>query len=367
MTPPTPDATDALRKARCFRLRALLGWSSVVYAVLLGVFLAVLELWSRPHWLWSGLLFLPPQLWLAPLLVLTPLCVLWHKPLCALHLAIALGVGFGYMGFRWHRPLPARAPALTVVTANVGQRDPRRLAAFLEQTQPDVVLYQDGRRPGLLPTANRAGFWSARQREFVVASRWPIRSSGLVGALRYDRQPVAAWFELDWNGRAVVLYNVHMPTPRRFLEKFRGEGYGLEAVRWRGLLSRADRDANAAYWQERKRLAEGLREALRRETRPMIVAGDFNMPDHGWLYRMFAREWTDAFAARGRGWGMTFPGRGGPVQQLIGPWLRLDYVLCDAHWRVLDCVVEPPQPAEHRAVMARLEFQGEDAKTPGRD
>lgn len=363
MTQPTSETAHQRPPLRS-RLRLWLGWASVVHALALVAGLAALEFWSRPHWLWSGLLFLPPQLWLAPLLVLTPLCLMWHRPMCVLHLLLVLAVGFGYMRFRWNRPAEARGPALTVVTANVDQRDLRVLATFLEQVPADVAVYQDARRPGLLPTSGRTNFFTARQREFLLASRFPIRRSGLVEPLRYDRQPVAAWFELDWNGREVVIYNVHMPTPRRFLQRFRGEGYGMEAVRWRALLSRADREASTAYWEERRRLAEGLREVLRRETRPMIVAGDFNMPDHGWLYRMFAPEWTDAFAAAGRGWGLTFPGTGGPTQKLLGPWLRLDYVFCDGHWRALNCEVEPPQRAEHRALMARLELKRGGAHTP---
>lgn len=356
----TPDSAETPPPPPRARLRARLAWVSVGYAVALAVGLALLEFGSRPHWFWSGVLFLPPQLWLTPLLVLLPLCLVWNRPMCALHLALLLGVGFGYMRFRWNQPLPASGPVFTVVTANVDQRDLRALGAFLDRVQPDAVIYQDARRPGLLPTAGRTNFFTARQREFVLASRFPIRRSGVVEPLRYDRQPVAAWFELDWNGRAVVIYNVHMPTPRPFLKTFRGEGYGMEAVRWRRVFSRSERDAATAYWLERQRLAEGLRHALRNETRPMLAAGDFNMPDHGWLYRLFAPEWTDAFAAGGRGWGMTFPGTGGPTQKLLGPWLRLDYVFCGAHWRVLDCEVEPPQAAEHYALAARLELKSEN-------
>jgi len=365
MTQPTSDSAAERPKPSRARRRAVLAWASLLHALGVAALLAALEFWQRPHWFWSGLLFLPPQLWLAPLLVLTPLCLLWHPRICALHLALAIGVGFGYMRFRWNPPAEPRGPTLTVVTANVGQRDARALGPFLEREKADVVVYQDARRPDLVPTARRTDFFSARQREFVISSRFRITRSGLVEPLRYDRQPVAAWFELDWSGRRVVIYNVHMPTPRRFLQKFRGAGYGVEAVRWRGLLSASDRRATTAYWEDRQRLADGLLHVLRRETRPLIVAGDFNMPDHGWLYRRFGGEWTDAFATGGRGRGLTFPGVGGPIQKLLGPWLRLDYVFCDGHWRVLDCRVEPPQPAEHLAVAARLELKtGASPTTP---
>ncbi len=359
MSAPTPDRADSSPSRGRRPVRRALAWITILYAALLAGGLAMLDFRSEPHWFWSGLLFLPPQLWLLPLVILLPLALRWHPRLCLVHLLVVAGLSFGYMRFRWHRPPQPRGPVLTLLTANVAQGDPRSLAAFLPRVQPDVIVYQDARRPDLLPTSGRTDWFTARQREFVVASRFPIRRSGLVESLRYNRQPVTAWFELDWNGRELVIYNVHMPTPRRFLARFRGQGYGVDAIRWQRVFSQADRQASSAYWQERHRLASGLCAVLRQETRPMLIAGDFNMPDHGWLYRMMVRDWTDAFAAGGRGWGMTFPGTGGLIQKLLGPWLRLDYVFCDARWRVLDCEIEPPQPAEHRALAARMEWQGD--------
>ncbi len=66
---------------------------------------------------------------------------------------------------------------------------------------------------------------------------------------------------------------------------------------------------NYREWvQERIRLAHALADVLAAEKQPMIVGGDFNTPDHGYIYHLFAGEMTDAFAHAGRGWGLTFPG-----------------------------------------------------------
>ena len=95
------------------------------------------------------------------------------------------------------------------------------------------------------------------------------------------------------------------------------------------------------------------------ERRPVLVAGDFNLPDRGFLYRMFRRNMVDAHKARGRGYGYTFPGDTKNPLTLFRPWLRLDYVFAGFEWKILRCRTEPSRRSQHRAVAVRLSFVGD--------
>ena len=105
---------------------------------------------------------------------------------------------------------------------------------------------------------------------------------------------------------------------------------------------------------ERVKLARRLEGVFEREKKPFIVAGDFNMPDHGWIHRFFAARLTDAFATAGSGWGATFPGDSEYPFSFRGPWLRIDYIFAGRGFRPVYARVEQERRSEHRAVAARL-------------
>jgi endonuclease/exonuclease/phosphatase (EEP) superfamily protein YafD len=102
-------------------------------------------------------------------------------------------------------------------------------------------------------------------------------------------------------------------------------------------------------------MARGLAAVFQRERLPYIVAGDFNTPDHGAIYHLFASQMMDAFTAAGRGWGLTFPGETGNRLTLFGPWLRLDFFFVGRGWKPIECRAEREHKSQHRAVLARFE------------
>ena len=123
-------------------------------------------------------------------------------------------------------------------------------------------------------------------------------------------------------------------------------------------LGQAPTDGFPSYreWLEaRLVLARQLAAVFEKETLPFLVAGDFNMPDHGLVYHTFAGKLQDAHARTGRGWGQTFPGsREGRIAALVGPWLRLDYIFAGPGWKPLFCRVADDDRSQHRAVLARF-------------
>ena len=190
--------------------------------------------------------------------------------------------------------------------------------------------------------------------EFVLVSRYESKNSGFVPELWGKSGPAGVWFEVDYHGTPIVVYNIHLPTPRPDFERLRGAGFLAELSRGGGIYSKEVRQRFQQSMDERAELLRKLRERLDKEDRPFFVLGDFNIPSGGYLHGLLADKYTDAFAEKGCGYGWTFPGQTRNPLSLFGPWLRIDYIFSSVDWQTLDCVVEPRQPAQHRAVAAKF-------------
>ena len=337
-------------------IRRALGWLTMGYVAGLLVLLLGLEWWGERNWLFSVLLYAPIQTSLLPLGLLTPACLLFRWRLILWQVVAAVILVFGYMTFRWSSVPPVSASELKAVTFNIGESNRLQLMSFLEAEKPDLILLQDARSVGASLAAKFPGMHTSDLGQFALLSKFPIQNAALVEGVTTQGQTVAARYEILFQGRTIAVYNVHLPTPRQQLSRFVG---GRRVIG--DLVGHGHREAaygNYREWiQERMRLAQALAGTLAREKEPMIVGGDFNTPDHGYIYHLFAGKMTDAFAQAGRGWGLTFPGSTHNPISFFGPWLRIDYFFVGRGWRVTECRPEPGRKSQHKAVFARFEPQ----------
>ena len=321
----------------------------LTYAVLTTLLLLLLNIVGERFWLFHFLTFFPPTVWLAPAGVLIPVCFWVRRRLALIPLFVCAFALLYFVGWHWSFWPVAEKPTLSIVTNNIGGRKTRTLWPFLAQEKPDIFMYQEAWRHGKTVAQENPSYYVAMQGQFILASKYEIKNSGIVAGMGHPTGPTASWFEINFNGQPVVIYNVHMPTPRSDFLRLRGRGILLSSVR-------------ASYKQSvqtRLELSRQLLDVLKNEKRPYIVAGDFNMPDVAWLYREFTSEMKDSFAARGRGFGYTFPSVTLNPLSFFGPWLRLDYIFAGPGWQPIYCRVEPRQEAQHRAVSARLQLLGD--------
>ncbi|MES2922144.1 MAG: endonuclease/exonuclease/phosphatase family protein [Verrucomicrobiota bacterium] len=77
---------------------------------------------------------------------------------------------------------------------------------------------------------------------------------------------------------------------------------------------------------------------------PTIFGGDFNAPATDIVHRQLARDFVDAFAAAGTGWGDTFQRR--------FPILRIDHIYATRHFTPVRCSVVTTRNSDHRMVVA---------------
>lgn len=225
-------------------------------------------------------------------------------------------------------PSAARsAPSMRVFDANVyeGNDDAAGYAAEIIRSRPDVVLLQEASPTFLarldatgvlhdLPhriTVSRTGPFAA-----AMASRWPLGDGDIV-SLR--GRPILIRATVDLGGTPIRLFGFHAVAP-----------VGGTREEWM-----ADLKALAA--------------AVAEEPRPVLVAGDFNATwDHQSFLRLLDEGLTDAAAARGSPWQMTWP----RDRRILPAVARIDHVLTTEGLTVTRISTGTGRGSDHRPLVA---------------
>jgi endonuclease/exonuclease/phosphatase family metal-dependent hydrolase len=95
--------------------------------------------------------------------------------------------------------------------------------------------------------------------------------------------------------------------------------------------------------------AEEVRATLDNCPYPGIICGDFNDVPNSYTYFTIRGGWQDAFLQKGFGIGRTYVN--------ISPTLRIDYILTDPRFKVLQCRKFPLPWSDHNPVMADVELR----------
>lgn len=348
----TAALISALRGGTIPLLRRAAAWLTWLYAGGLVLALAWMEWSAERVWLTGVLLFAPAQVFLLPLLFLTPFCLLFRPRQIVVHAAAVVLFVFTYVGYR-HTPPPAsREGEVRLVTHNVGQGSRPQFYSFVDSEKPDVIALQDARGRGPELAKRYPGRHVVAHGEFCLVSRYPVLHSAPVAQAKWFGRPVAARFELACGDKPLAVYSVHLPTPRGQLNRF------LSGRAFADMLESEDgprRPFSYTEWTRvRLKLANDLAGTFAEEKLPFIVCGDFNTPDHGIIYHTVARNLADAHVRAGSGWGFTFPGYTHNPLSFRRPWLRIDYAFAGRGWAPIWCSPEPGRRSQHCAVLARF-------------
>lgn len=289
----------------------------------------------------------------APYLFLPLVLVIPFALLCKHRLLLGLSGTHLLVALIWFLPFffPTAAAdesglSIQVVTFNT-QLQVHGLEPWLRALDADVVLLQEVTEAHLdlairlrdrYPyRADQPSVWGN-----MVLSRHPIRSAEDLVAYGHS---VPQRLVLDIAGREVVVYNVHLAWPigpSRIA--------GVPTFHLQALLGYDERPRNAQL----RRLLEDLRQ----ETRPFIVAGDFNLSEHSLIYREVAEAMHDAFRHAGSGWGNSWP-----AERVAGlalpPLIRIDYIWHSSQLQSLRAQVGPRLGSDHLPVIATLALSKE--------
>lgn len=348
-------------------------WVLTSVSVAGAIYLAVVVFAGRAIFGWVGesnlalafFSYLPPTIWLLPALVSLPAALLgWRPRILVIQILLVGGFFLFFMDYKWGGATKSDLgpeKALTVMTFNRGQQGKQSLKPFKKSVAPDILAFQDAARRGRryakdpayqdLPHVGEEGEYSILSRYPIVSSE-PITLDTTLGEGQPGSRKVAARFVIDYEGSKVALYNVHFYTPRSAIRSYiRGPFlYGVLGVP--GTEWGNKRETYESYWDTRLEQVSEFLERVDSDPLPVLVVGDFNIPDYGRAYRLMRNELGDAHDAAGSGYGFTFPGTTRNPLSLFGPWLRIDYLFHGPEWEAVASVTESDRKSQHRAVAA---------------
>lgn len=251
------------------------------------------------------------------------------------------------------------ASAIRLVSYNidVGSRGVPNIVAQVQKLNPNLVLLQEAE--GDLAAELTAAFpgWHTDFRgQFFVASRFPLTSVYEPPPLHYQAGEGGAAQAGDGGAHfvrytiatplgLVDVFTVHTTSPREGLEDMRGQGF-LHELRAGHFLFGQGVDRLVFNTYRRGRQVQGLAAAARASARPVIIAGDTNLPGLSRIFRKNLGDFDDAFAAAGRGFGYTYPSR--------LPSMRIDRILTNGKLRAVDFRIGDTRASDHFCVGATI-------------
>ena len=197
-------------------------------------------------------------------------------------------------------------------------------ARFVRASNADVVILQEVTATnseslvGLLHSYPHRAFSPGVRHGLAIFSRWPLRAEHLTVVPRNTRITRA---DIDWQGTSIVLFGAHLNWP----------------------LSR--RSANA-----REQELQVLAAHARKETKPVIVAGDFNLTPWSRHFERFVADSRLIDCALGQGLLATWPSQMWPAR------IRIDHCFTSSHWRVHRVEVGRGLGSDHLPVIIDLEL-----------
>jgi len=295
----------------------------------------VQEVWGESHWFTALLTYAPPALYLAipaAALLVAALCFDLRAAGWALIAAGLCLLGLAQPSLHLPGASKPTGKTIRVVTWNVHDRlqDCDVLRAELERLRPDIVCLQEASSPRFRDCWPDAEWTHADS--LLILTRGRItrhRTIELQPQKHHLRPLLEADVALD--GEKFTVLNVHLYS------------YQLAAALKHPFAEHAREVAEGAVEMRTLQVEEALA-WLERQNSRAIVAGDFNTPPRGRLYKRLARTATDSFRAAGTGFGWSFP-RSRPV-------LRIDYIWVSRDLQPLGCRRLRGGPSDHRAVVA---------------
>jgi len=317
------------------RRHKVLSVLTVLNIILLCVLILAETFIGERRWYTALLTYFPQQLFVLPTLLLLLWTIFgkawrtagWNVLTLCVAAVTLLGVNIPLA-------LPrAEGVHFRMMTYNIDRAimGPQKIWDVVDRRQPDIVCLQEVDNPAfwqkLPPNWNHVA-----DAEVALFSRFPIVS--------YARHPVRNSHRvllsavIDIHGKRVTIIDAHLSTA------VRGESLSHHT----GTL--------AAYLRQTTSIREQQIDALLRlaatSPYPVIIAGDFNTPPRGVLYRRMGRHFQDAFRVAGWGPGYSYPTR--------FPLMRIDYLFLDPRLHARSCWTPAEKASDHRPFFAEIDL-----------
>jgi vancomycin resistance protein VanJ len=337
-------------------LRGLVLLTAGLYVVALIAAVVGLRFVGEGWWLTAAALYLPRFVLAAPLPVLV--LALWALKLRRYlwtQVVAALVVLFPLMGgvISWPTSPKHDAPVVRLLSYNVnsGYSGYANIVEEVERYSPDIVFLQEIGSVDEIVARLKEHFATVRvSGQFVLATRYNIVSEvdpEKVVHQGRSRSPRFVQYLIETSLGPVAFYNVHPISPRAGLDALRSGGLRHKLVAPTHWLTAFDSTLLMADTGLRETQVQAFAQAAGRETLPVVVAGDTNLPGLSRIQNENLSGFQDGFAAVGQGFGYTFPtGRA---------WMRIDRVMASSALRFVGFQVGKSDSSDHQCVVADLQ------------
>jgi endonuclease/exonuclease/phosphatase (EEP) superfamily protein YafD len=343
--------TNSYRKASLWLIALTLCYGTILAVI------TVINRFGADRWWFGALnLYLPQAMWLVPGVLLTLIFLriarqwAWLPGLCVIWVLGPI------MGFCWSLQASSESAGtvpVRVMTCNAkyGKHDIKALIDDIDLYKPDLVLLQDATGSLKSPLGNLFRTWHVRSfGQYVIASRLPLDKAEVkpIDILLEKQNCLRCRMHI---GNAVVtLYNVHFQSPRDGLNAFRTARHHP----WYLPKAIIQLDNNV---EDRLTQAWEIKELVRQEQGPVIVAGDLNSPDSSQVCALLRSACLhDAFAEGGKGYGYTY-GQFLLQNRLTWfrvSWMRIDHIMMSSQLQARRSWTGTGKASDHRPVIADL-------------
>jgi basic amino acid/polyamine antiporter, APA family len=347
---PTPVPTHE-RRPRLVRAAKV---AAIVYPLLLLATIGGLRAVGERWWVTTVALYLPRLVFAAPLPLLA-IALLWLRLPRWLwtQLPSVLLLVFPLLGFvaPGTRAASATGPSLRVLSYNVnsGLGGVDRIVTEIDHFAPDVVVLEETGHLEAFEPPLRARYATVRlDDQFILATRYPLAALTEPDRLPFDghaRLPRFMRYVLETPLGPVVFYGIHPVSPREDFAALRGKRGFLREVLSGRVLTGVAAPRIQANSELRELQVATFVEAAQRETDPVVIAGDTNLPGLSPVFARHLSGFHDGFAEAGWGLGYTYPND-------RTPWMRIDRILTNDRLRVTRFQVGDSSASDHRCIVA---------------
>jgi len=305
--------------------------------------------WFQPD-ACAAILVLPRWLWIAPGLLLA--AIGWTRKRKQIA-NVALVLWCLYTIFfvqelrsliRFHQSIPdttrASGATLRVISLNCAAGN-ELAAAEVANFHPDIVLFQES---PLRPIVQRLTPQLLGPNSQVISGYdVSLITRGKLTPIPADR----AWSAPFCHAR------IELPSGLVVdVLSIRFHPYGIRADLWSPACWREQRENRIQQHEEFEWVAREI-EKIPADV-PIILGGDFNLPAGDKLFRILPPRIRDTFRIAGHGWGDSL------VNDI--PFVRIDQIWCDDHFRALSTQAHKTVNSDHRMVICDLLYLPPDKK-----
>ncbi|HUR11764.1 MAG TPA: endonuclease/exonuclease/phosphatase family protein [Flavitalea sp.] len=243
------------------------------------------------------------------------------------------------------------------------------LLQIVKREEPDVICFQEYLEPNpqaglsiITKNLEEMGYGS----RFVVTDYSRTNGTYHVGVAIFSRHPFIDSLRIRFQGPRTLRaaesliacdITVHGKTIRIYTTHLQSVLLQKKDYRDLDIIRNAKDSMVEASRSILRKLKQGyslrgdqvdlVRQELDRSPYPAIVCGDFNDVPNSYTYFQIKGDWNDAFVEKGSGMGRTFAN--------LSPTLRIDYVMADKRFEVLQYKRQVISYSEHYPIL--VDFQ----------